>query len=522
MESATKTYAASAKTASHIPVLDDFQIGHLRHFENLSLRPENDWTDMQGLYPMQEDYGAYRYQIAYMAIAHALAHVHHLPAAPGYFHDTFNRLIGKMLSPEVWLYWRNASIGKGPFTMDLPERTSRIDPVAEENIMYSAYLQVMTLLNTKLFDDRTYEQPESIKFEFRPLLFGQHLRQTTTYDQKTLNDTVYWNMVESGYLGVACEPNCVFQICNQVPILGFRLHDQIYGGSLAEEVTAGYEKAWGEFGGLLDPDGHYWTLKVTELDELKPGNIGGPWADAWCGMLLNMWQPELVQKNYRRQIDEWLTRANDGTVSVIAPFPPNRDLDGVNGEFGWVAAWASEMGDDETVSGMLAHADQFMSPKWKDGGYFYPRCDRPYDANGKVTAVNPTVGNALLPYARLNVKDGLRKLYENPWTESHFTDPAVVWNSDSLDFRSAKFVPEEKALHLTICGRKDRDAPMELKVDRVWDRGDWAITRDGEMVMSATSSSIVDASGLAAVRDGSAIRIDLGSQPEQTLVFHWS
>jgi hypothetical protein len=63
---------------------------------------------------------------------------------------------------------------------------------------------------------------------------------------------------------------------------------------------------------------------------------------------------------------------------------------------------------------------------------------------------------------------------------------------------------------------------MELKVDRVWDRGDWAITRDGEMVMSATSSSIVDASGLAAVRDGSAIRIDLGSQPEQTLVFHWS
>ena len=43
-------------------------------------------------------------------------------------------------------------------------------------------------------------------------------------------------MVENGYLGVACEPNCVFQICNQPAILGFRLHDLLTGGSIAEVV----------------------------------------------------------------------------------------------------------------------------------------------------------------------------------------------------------------------------------------------------------------------------------------------
>lgn len=521
MSAVIKTQSDGAVADLPISRLDDFQIGHLRHFENLSLQAENDWTDMQGLFPMQEDYGAYRYQIAYMALAQALAHVHHLPAAPGYFHGTFTRLIEKMLSPEVWLYWRNASIGKGPFTMALPERPSRIDPIAEENIMYSGYLQVMSLLNTILFDDRRFEEPGSIEFAFKPLLFGHHIHQTSSYDQRSLNATVYWNMVESGYLGVACEPNCVFQICNQIPILGFRLHDQIYGGALAEEVTSGYEKAWSEFGGFLDPEGHYWTLKVTELDEVKPGNLGGPWADAWCGMLMNMWQPDLVQQNYRRQIDEWLKCANDGTISVIAANPAFPQLDGINGEFGWVAAWASEMGDEDTVAGLLAHADRYMSPRWKNGGYFYPRCDRAYDEAGRVTAINPTVGNALLPYARLNVKDGLRKLYEGPWSDTHFHDPAVVETSGSLDFRTAKFLPEEHTLHLFVSKRDDRDNPMEITIERVWDRGNWKIQRNGQTILTADSSQIIGCSNLTAARDGSAIKLDLGPEPEQALVFQW-
>ena len=65
--------------------LSDRQAGHLRHFANLSRRPVNDWSGMQGRGTGQDDFGGYRFQLAYMAYAIALAHRHRLPAAPGAF-----------------------------------------------------------------------------------------------------------------------------------------------------------------------------------------------------------------------------------------------------------------------------------------------------------------------------------------------------------------------------------------------------------------------------------------------------
>jgi hypothetical protein len=88
--------------------------------------------------------------------------------------------------------------------------------------MYSAYVQSMTLLYNYLFDDDRYCQPGALTFSFFTPFWGG-AEKRFEYDQNTLNEHVYWQMVESGYLGVACEPNCVFQICNQPAILGFRL-----------------------------------------------------------------------------------------------------------------------------------------------------------------------------------------------------------------------------------------------------------------------------------------------------------
>jgi len=36
-------------------------------------------------------------------------------------------------------------------------------------------------------------------------------------------------------------------------------------------------------------------------------------------------------------------------------------------DFGWVAAWASEMGDADTLSGLLIHADRHFAPSWLGG-----------------------------------------------------------------------------------------------------------------------------------------------------------
>jgi Linalool dehydratase/isomerase len=211
---------------SALPVLNEKQVGNLRHIENLARQPKGDWSHMSGRHPFQEDFGSYRFQIAYMAYALGLTHFHRLPAAPGAFRDTFDLLIQKMLHPEVWLYWRDASQGGAPgFNAHLRGKLpQRVDPVAKDNIMYSAYVQSMALMYNVLFDDDKYAQPGALTMRLDPFFWT--LDETEfVYDQNSLNENLYWQMVESGYLGIACEPNCVFQICNQPAILGFRLHD---------------------------------------------------------------------------------------------------------------------------------------------------------------------------------------------------------------------------------------------------------------------------------------------------------
>jgi hypothetical protein len=120
--------------------LDRLQIGHLRHFANLSRQLPNQWDLMKGKGYGQEDFGGYRFQLAYMAYALALTHRHRLPAAPGVFKPIFERLIGKMLLPEVWMYWRDVSRGGSIFNAHLSSGyVEQWDPVIRDNIMYSAY-----------------------------------------------------------------------------------------------------------------------------------------------------------------------------------------------------------------------------------------------------------------------------------------------------------------------------------------------------------------------------------------------
>jgi len=95
-------------------------------------------------------------------------------------------------------------------------------------------------------------------------------------------------------------------------------------------------------------------------------------------------------------------------------------------DFGWAAAWASEMGDKATLDGLLTHADRHMAPTWRDGGFYFPRNDQPEDSAGHRTLVEPMTGNVLLGFAALNVPDGLHKLYAEPWDTARHGEPALV------------------------------------------------------------------------------------------------
>lgn len=471
--------------------IDALQRGHLRHLDNLSRRLPNDWSGMGSRSNGQDDFASLRYQLAYAALSLAVAHRYRLPAAPGMFRGTFDRLIQKMLLPEVWMYWRDTSTGQAIFNAHIPME-SEWDPVRRDNIMYSAYVQVMTLLYAYLFEDDRYEQPGSISFQHWSFSWGGE-GQRFDYDQNSLNELIYWKMVESGYIGVACEPNCVFQICNQLPLLGFRLHDLLTGGRRAIEVERGYRKAWDDFG-RFDPAGRYNLLVLEDSRQMLTNDASEVWGDAWAGTVLNMLNRDLVRAHYPEQIRKLLIDGPDDTLT-IRPLTPasmfGHSLFEDHGDFGWAAAWASEMGDAATLDRLLRFADLRLAPSWADGGLFYPRDDSSTDADGYHRLMDPLTGNSLLAFARLNVPDGLWGLYHVPENPRARTAPALVDVDRDVEVTRA-FIDEDGDLVATIA-RGVGTGPGLVRIGRLpTDR--WVLERSGRIVArsAATVPDILD------------------------------
>ena len=522
----TGRYDKDVSFVSNLPSLDKYQIGHIRHIENLAHQLDNEWAHMGIRYPFQEGFESLRYQLAYMAYAIGLAHFNRLPAAPGYFRSTFDRLIQKMLLPDVWYYWRETSRGGGAANYDAPMSEGWIDPVLKDNIMYSAYVQSMSVMYNFLFNDDKYTKPGALTFKFNPILFAWDTREDFVYDQNSLNDHIYWRMVESGYLGIACEPYCVFLICNQPAILAFRLHDILHGTSRAQEVTEGYLAAWKDFG-FTDANGFFNTYVKSHINEVQP-NIYGPWSDGWLGALLNTWQPELVRKQYHRVIDKWTLELDDGSAYVppkIMKDDSDADISvGSALDFGWVCMWTSEMGDNERLARYFKYADTYLNPTWEKGGYFYPRNDQLEDDNGNMILTSPCAGNSLLPYARLNVEDGLWAMYNKPWDKSHFAEPLLDRISDNIDVSRAKYFAEHKKLVFSLQARKDRrgDATIEIANAYADGRNTGILTRNGTVIASFKESTITtNSSDLGLSQQDDRLRLTFAPNEHSDFVMSW-
>jgi hypothetical protein len=493
----TATTDAHANTAHR--ELSREQVGHLRHFANLLNQPLNDWSLMQGKGFGQDDFGGYRFHLAYMTYAMALAHKHRLPAAPGVFKPLFEKAIEKILLPEVWIYWKDTSRGGAVFNQHLADGYhEEYNPVIKDNIMYSAYLQSMALLYNYLFDDGRYAEPGALTLRFFTPFWGGAERKFE-YDQNTLNDHVYWLMVESGYLGVPCEPNCIYQICNQPAILGFRMHDLITkGSSRAKEVTTGYEQAWERYG-HLDEAGRYNMMVMEDSKVAIPNRGTWAWVDAWAGAMMNMWNPELVRANYPEQIKALLVPGPDGTISVNPGQPfaiGDHRVVGDACDLGWVAAWASEMGDESAREGLLAHADRYLKPKWRDGGLYYPRNDVEYDADGVRTMMEPLTGNVLLGYARLNVPDGLWKLYNEPWAANHFRQPALTRVAGNVDVMRANFDDEAARLLFSVQAHADLEGDSTIELSNLdCTANAWTLYEDDKAV-ATSRNGVLDANAI--------------------------
>ena len=78
----------------------------------------------------------------------------------------------------------------------------------------------MISLYTMLFHDHRYDEKNSILFDWHPVFYGLG-RETYSYTRLSLQKAILEQMEQSNWMGVCCEPNMVFIVCNQFPVTCF-------------------------------------------------------------------------------------------------------------------------------------------------------------------------------------------------------------------------------------------------------------------------------------------------------------
>ncbi|KAH8800181.1 hypothetical protein F5884DRAFT_809566, partial [Xylogone sp. PMI_703] len=410
------------------PKLSSLQAGHLRHFYNLSAQVDGEWRHMGSQDPAQEWDDAYRYQLSAMAYATGVAHYHRLPALRPVFKSLMRRLIHKMLRREVWGYWFNTSMSGSLLDPSLVElRKPWADPVKEENIMYSGHLLLMTSLYGMLFDDDEFEKPDSLIFNWDPMFWGFG-PEVFKYDNRGLQEIILKEMEKNQWMGVCCEPNSVFVVCNQFPLIAVRYNDVRDGTNRIDAVLDKYKRAW-TARNMLQPNGLYadwWRPKQDDM--VSVDDIG---LTAWANAFMNSWNSDFVYSVYDSQVLGYLTTVRGQTTLK----PPNiarairnlvekeganpssqetidraiADAAGKKSHFtplpfptlGYVVEWLSEVGRTQELESLLRYVDVHQKPSWENGGLYYPRLDELVDHEGNLVRMDPLTGNAGIGYARL-------------------------------------------------------------------------------------------------------------------------
>lgn len=75
----------------------------------------------------------------------------------------------------------------------------------------------MISLYTMLFHDYRYDETDSILFDWNPIFYGMG-RENYGYTRSSLQEAILKEMERENWMGVCCEPNMIFIICNQFPV----------------------------------------------------------------------------------------------------------------------------------------------------------------------------------------------------------------------------------------------------------------------------------------------------------------
>ncbi|EOD44468.1 putative linalool dehydratase-isomerase precursor protein [Neofusicoccum parvum UCRNP2] len=302
---------------SKFPALTPAQAGHLRHFHNLATQLDGEWRHMGAQDPGQEWLDAYRYQLATMAYAAGAAHYHRLPALRSVFRVLLEQLIHKMLRREVWGYWYLTSQSGRFVDPDIEElRKPWSDPIKRENIMYSGHLLLMVSLHAMLFDDDKYDQPDALVFDWNPIFWGMG-PEKFCYSRSSLQKAILDEMERTNWMGVCCEPNSVFVVCNQFPLIAIRYNDVRNGTNVIDGVLDKYRAAWDSRNGFTQGGDQMVAWWRPKQQDFVPGSSIG--FSSWASAFMNAWNPSYCHAMYPSFALGNLTRHPSGRVNLNPP-----------------------------------------------------------------------------------------------------------------------------------------------------------------------------------------------------------
>jgi hypothetical protein len=461
------------------PVLSAKSVGHLRHTLRLAQQLPGDWSNMgSDWWDIGE--GAQQYELAFMTYMLGIVQHQYTPAYREFCQTAIEKLIGKMMLPDIWEKWINASRGGKTVNPDQTELGAGwIDPIKKHNVMYKGHLLQMAAMYEALYRDGKYARTGAFKFEFKATTWGMG-SETFLYDVNELAKIIHNEYVESNYEGVQCEPNRIFPMCNQHAVLGLWHHDQAFGTDYAADVMPKFKAAWLRKGYTDCKTNSHMRMRWAAQDKIFPSCH--PWSDGWTGIFMHAWDREFIRSLYpseRARHLEPLLAGKEGERVYSAMVPTSAKLG-----FGMFTALAAELGDIDSRDRLLDYAERNFSPRWDDGCYWFPRSDAWMpDGAGNSHGVDMLTGNALLPLARVNQGGGIWELYNSlrPMdfaVEPHFAaiDHSVVSVSQAhYDYGAG-------TLHISLVPAREGACGVSFEIRNLRLEQKYIVQRDGEVV----------------------------------------
>lgn len=526
------------------PALTDKQLGQIRHLIKLSNNLPGDWAGYGGNGEWEATEHHLGFHISFATAALALAQQQHTPAYREWYKQGFENYITKLTHPDIWQRWGAMSSRGGTFGRPHQDiHRGWLDPVAKDNNMYKGYLAMSGALYEMLYADTRYQQPGAFTFKHRHYAFGNG-RITFRYTLDDIVKSLHQEVLDSNYLGAACEPGLYYWACNGASNAVFTLYDLGHGTRYAE-VAPKIKEAWIREG-VLNPETFTVGTEIqTSLDD-RTKVIGvvpsiAPYSSAfsgpWSGIFSNAWDSEFVKAAYygpdgidrndalmyyttgdwaREQVDA--SRYSERWQPLIQAY--NATPEGLfhpsfkSVYWGFFLAYAAEAGDRQGVEKMLDYAERNFGPTWENGEYFYPRNDDySVDAQGNTHGVVGWTGNVFLTLGRLNQGDGFRKLFAQPWTDAERKAPEIVGiDAITTNVSQAWWDASKKALIVTLRPGPVKAQQTSFSVLRLDPSQRYRVIIDGKTVGTISPGGTLAKGGITWVGDTLSVSTSFTSQ----------